>query len=297
MSRSPVRISALPPGGLLGGGERAEQVVGLEVVGVGDRPAERLVERGRQLPLVGQVVRHRRAVGVVRRVAPRCGRRRLGPEAHHHGARLVALDAPQRRVDRAQQRVDGPPVGARDRVGQRRRRRGRAGRGRRQTSSGRRHDGQYVAPCARSTDSRNSRRPRVRSSAPATGTRSPRRRSTPSPTSPATTSGSTSIPSVPRTTPFGGTIAHGYYTLSLAPCSARRSWTSRASRSASTTASTRSASRRRCRSAARCAARSAIAEVAEIPGGAQVKFEHTFEREGGDKPVCVAEALARFYAG
>jgi acyl dehydratase len=43
-----------------------------------------------------------------------------------------------------------------------------------------------------------------------------------------------------KETPFGGTIAHGYLTLSLGP-------------SRSTTASTRSASRRRCRSRRRSA--------------------------------------------
>ncbi len=40
-----------------------------------------------------------------------------------------------------------------------------------------------------------------------------------------------------------------------------------------------------------------LAAVDEIPGGAQMTLELTFEREGGDKPVCVAESLARLYAG
>ena len=35
----------------------------------------------------------------------------------------------------------------------------------------------------------------------------------------------------------------------------------------------------------------------EIPGGAQMTVTVTFEREGGEKPVCVAETLARVYAG
>ena len=35
----------------------------------------------------------------------------------------------------------------------------------------------------------------------------------------------------------------------------------------------------------------------DVPGGAQITIECTFEREGGDKPVCVAETLARVYAG
>jgi acyl dehydratase len=34
----------------------------------------------------------------------------------------------------------------------------------------------------------------------------------------------------------------------------------------------------------------------EIPGGAQMTVTVTFEREGEDKPVCVAETLARVYA-
>ena len=37
--------------------------------------------------------------------------------------------------------------------------------------------------------------------------------------------------------------------------------------------------------------------VDDIPGGAQIATELTFEREGGDKPVCVAESLARVYTG
>jgi acyl dehydratase len=38
-----------------------------------------------------------------------------------------------------------------------------------------------------------------------------------------------------------------------------------------------------------------LAAVEEIPGGAQITTELTFEREGGDKPVCVAESMARVY--
>jgi acyl dehydratase len=40
-----------------------------------------------------------------------------------------------------------------------------------------------------------------------------------------------------------------------------------------------------------------LARVEDIAGGAQVTMEVTFEREGGDKPVCVSEMLARFYTG
>jgi acyl dehydratase len=40
-----------------------------------------------------------------------------------------------------------------------------------------------------------------------------------------------------------------------------------------------------------------LAKLEDIPGGAQFTLEMTFEREGGDKPVCVAESLARVYTG
>ncbi len=42
--------------------------------------------------------------------------------------------------------------------------------------------------------------------------------------------------------------------------------------------------------------RATLAELEEIPGGAQITTELTFELEDGDKPVCVAETLARVYA-
>ena len=40
-----------------------------------------------------------------------------------------------------------------------------------------------------------------------------------------------------------------------------------------------------------------LASVEDVPGGAQFTTELTFEREGEDKPVCVAESLARVYGG
>ena len=38
-----------------------------------------------------------------------------------------------------------------------------------------------------------------------------------------------------------------------------------------------------------------IEGVEEIPGGVQVRVTATIEREGEEKPACVAEALFRFY--
>ena len=39
--------------------------------------------------------------------------------------------------------------------------------------------------------------------------------------------------------------------------------------------------------------RAKLAELEEIPGGAQMIMELTFEREGGEKPVCVAQSVVR----
>ena len=38
-----------------------------------------------------------------------------------------------------------------------------------------------------------------------------------------------------------------------------------------------------------------IDNVAELDGGVQVTIVATVEREGGDKPVCAAELLFRYY--
>jgi acyl dehydratase len=43
--------------------------------------------------------------------------------------------------------------------------------------------------------------------------------------------------------------------------------------------------------------RTTLSDVSDVPrGGLQVVLSHTFEREeGGVKPVCVAEAVVRYY--
>jgi acyl dehydratase len=100
-----------------------------------------------------------------------------------------------------------------------------------------------------------------------------------------------------RESPFGGTIAHGYYTLSLAPRFSYDMFTF------SGFAFGVNYGLNRVRFPApmpvgdRVRMRAVLAAVEDIPGGAQLTTELTFEREGGEKPVCVAESLARVYAG
>src|SRR4030081_2016213 len=100
-----------------------------------------------------------------------------------------------------------------------------------------------------------------------------------------------------KASPFGGTIAHGYYTLSLAP---RFQY---AMFSLEGFAFGVNYGLNRVRFPAplpvgnKVRMRAKLVGVDDIPGGAQLTSELTFESEGVEKPVCVAESLARVYNG
>ncbi len=94
--------------------------------------------------------------------------------------------------------------------------------------------------------------------------------------------------------PFGTTIAHGYLTLSLcapllgellagmsAPGMSINYGTNKVRFPAPVPAGSR------------IRARATVAGVDEVPGGEQAVIVTTIEREGGDKPVCVAELVIR----
>jgi acyl dehydratase len=100
-----------------------------------------------------------------------------------------------------------------------------------------------------------------------------------------------------KDTPFGGTIAHGYYTLSLASRFIEELL------KVEGVAMMVNYGLNKVRFPAplpvgdRVRMHLRLAGVDDIEGGVQLTSELTFEREGGDKPVCVAESLARAYAG
>ena len=100
-----------------------------------------------------------------------------------------------------------------------------------------------------------------------------------------------------KQTPFGGTIAHGYYTLSLAPKLSAEVVGFEGFAFALNYGLDRVRFPAALPVGSRVRATVRVAEVTDIAGGAQMKLEVTFEREGGDKPVCVAETLARVYPG
>ena len=97
--------------------------------------------------------------------------------------------------------------------------------------------------------------------------------------------------------PFGGTIAHGYYTLSLAPRFSYDMFKFEGFAFGVNYGLNRLRFPAPLPVGSRVRMRATLKEVEEIPGGAQITTELTFEREGAEKPVCVAESLARVYVG
>lgn len=100
-----------------------------------------------------------------------------------------------------------------------------------------------------------------------------------------------------KESPFGGTIAHGYYTLSLAPRFSYDMFTFEGFAFGINYGLNRVRFPAPMPVGGRVRMRAKLASVEEIPGGAQITTELTFECEGAEKPVCVAESLARVYTG
>lgn len=96
--------------------------------------------------------------------------------------------------------------------------------------------------------------------------------------------------------PFGGPIAHGYLTLSLAPTLLPEIMQV----SGITMGVNYGLNKLRFPSpvpvGSKVRAGATLAAVEEVAGGAQVTLATTFEIEGGSKPVCVAEIIFRYYS-
>jgi acyl dehydratase len=100
-----------------------------------------------------------------------------------------------------------------------------------------------------------------------------------------------------RETPFGGTIAHGYYTLSLVPRLNTQIFGLEGFAFALNYGLNKVRFPAPLPVGSRVRMHARLAALEEIAGGVQITVVATFEREGGDKPVCVAETVARVYAG
>lgn len=96
--------------------------------------------------------------------------------------------------------------------------------------------------------------------------------------------------------PFGGAIAHGFLSLSLAVTF----WTELLDVTGVTTKVNYGLDKVRFISPVKVGARvrmnAVIAEVTEIAGGYQLAVDQTIQIDGGGKPAVVARGLYRFYA-
>jgi acyl dehydratase len=100
-----------------------------------------------------------------------------------------------------------------------------------------------------------------------------------------------------KETPFGGTIAHGYYTLSLAPMFSYAMYSIEGFDFVLNYGLNKVRFPSALPVGSRVRMRAKLAGVEEVSGGAQIATELTFEQDGGEKPVCVAETLIRAYGG
>ena len=97
--------------------------------------------------------------------------------------------------------------------------------------------------------------------------------------------------------PLGGTIAHGLLTLALAPAMTSSLLSFEGFAFALNYGYNRVRFPAPLPVGSRVRMRATLATVDDIPGGAQITIVQTFECEGMEKPVCVAESLARVYVG
>ena len=98
-----------------------------------------------------------------------------------------------------------------------------------------------------------------------------------------------------RESPFGGTIAHGFLTLSLLSEMGRTALKVGGVRMGLNYGLGRVRFVSPVPAGSRIRGRFTLAALKEIRDGAEVTWKVTVEREGGDKPCCVAEWLVRYY--
>jgi acyl dehydratase len=95
--------------------------------------------------------------------------------------------------------------------------------------------------------------------------------------------------------PFGGTIAHGYLTLSLVPVMSYEVLPRQEGGMGINYGLNRVRFPATVPSGSRVRGSFRVESVEETDWGHQATLTATIEREGGDKPVCVAEVVFRYY--
>ncbi|MFZ6681189.1 MaoC family dehydratase [Undibacterium sp. Tian12W] len=98
-----------------------------------------------------------------------------------------------------------------------------------------------------------------------------------------------------RESPFGGPIAHGFLTLSLLPMLVANAIRLTYVKMGVNYGLNKVRFPSPVPVGSRVRARLKLLEIEDIKDGAQLTWEVTIEREGQDKPVCVAESISRAY--
>jgi acyl dehydratase len=95
--------------------------------------------------------------------------------------------------------------------------------------------------------------------------------------------------------PFGGPIAHGYLTISLAPMLLPQVMRVEGIQMGVNYGINKLRFPSPVPVGSKLRVGASLADVEDIAGGAQVTIDLTFEVEGKDKPSCVAQAVYRYY--
>lgn len=98
-----------------------------------------------------------------------------------------------------------------------------------------------------------------------------------------------------KESPYGGTIAHGFLTLSLLPLLMGSSVKMLDVKMSVNYGLNKVRFPAPVPVGSRIRGRITLLSVEDIPDGAQMIWNVTMEREGGEKPVCVAETISRRY--
>lgn len=93
---------------------------------------------------------------------------------------------------------------------------------------------------------------------------------------------------------FGGTIAHGLFTLSLGPKFAGELFSVEGFAFGLNYGYDRVRYPAPLPVGSRVRMRAELSSAEDVPGGVQIVVRQTFEREGSEKPVCVADAISRW---
>jgi acyl dehydratase len=97
--------------------------------------------------------------------------------------------------------------------------------------------------------------------------------------------------------PFGGTIAHGYLTLSLIPFLGAQVFSLETPGAKLNYGVNKVRFPSPVRVGSRIRSHVTMGEVTDLPAGKQLTLRHTIEIEGQDKPACVAETVVLLLVG